>query len=342
MSKTCALVTLQLNCFLAKYVCTYIILCIMLASVCLTLTFAVMLLFINCCIITDYVTFVLVNGSSDFSFDVDGTSEESLTISDAYLKMLGNLNSILRDCDLSNLKLALIHHTHTPKGIKLKKRLKKQLKDKITAATSSFDLISVLDDFPFCNWLDTRLVEALSMGSNLKPASDLIKAYKTFLSQKKLCDVLLEFPVLQPRKIEAYITEVHKKIGVNPDKITLGDFIEKLETTEHVILDLVKPKLSVKHVKKGCLEISCFMPAHCSLNMYKMALYNRYEFYTIDLIHIEIGDHPLIFDPWISDLRNYPVREILYSQQEGTYDICMYTCMLSCLSAMILLNPYSF
>ena len=90
---------------------------------------------------------------------------EPLSISHAYLRMIAELNSILKHCDLSDLKSVLIHQFKTPKGIKLKEVLKEQIKKKIREATSSFDLMNVLDDFPFCNWLDTRLVEALAIGS---------------------------------------------------------------------------------------------------------------------------------------------------------------------------------
>ena len=233
--------------------------------------------------------------------------------------MLRYLSDILHHCNLSGLKSVLRHQICTPKGIRFKKCLKKQILDKIAAATSSQDLISVLDDFPFCNWLDTRLVEALSMGSGLQSASDLITAYKAFLSQKKLGDVLKEFEKFQSTEIEASVAKVHQKIGVDPDKITVNDFVDKMNVIEHIVFGFVKPKLYVRHVRKGrCLEIICFTPEHCSFTMYKAALHNRHKFYSVNLISIKIGDHPVIYDPWQSD---YPVQQVLYSEQEGKYII---------------------
>ena len=64
------------------------------------------------------------------------------------------------------------------------------------------------------------------------------------------------------------------------------------------------------------------MPVNCTFNAYKTALYNRYKFHMVDLIHIKIGNHPLISDPWLSNLSNYPEQQVLFSQQEGTF-ICM-------------------
>ena len=271
-----------------------------------------------------FPTYVLVQSSSNFSFNVDSTSQELLTLSNAYLKMLQYLNGILQNCNLSSLKLVLYHQVCTPKGIRLKSRLKKQILDKIAAATSSQDLINVLDDFPFCNWLDIRLVEALSKGSESKSASGLITAYEEFLSQKKLCDVLNEFETFQSAKIEAYVAEVHQRIVVDSNKMTVNDFINKMNAIVHIILGFVKPKLCVRHVRKGrCLEITYFMPEHCSYDMYKAALLNRHKFYSVNLVHIKIGDHPPIYDPCLSNLSNYSVQEVLYSEEEGRY-ICLY------------------
>ena len=48
-----------------------------------------------------------------------------------------------------------------------------------------------------------------------------------------------------------------------------------------------------------------------------MVLHNRHEFCTIDLIHVEIGDHPLIYDPWLSDLEKHSVKQILHTHHKG-------------------------
>ena len=231
--------------------------------------------------------------------------------------MIAELNSILKHCDLSDLKSVLIHQFKTPKGIRLKEVLKEQIKKKIGEAKSSFDLISVLDDFPFCNWLDTRLVEALTIGSRQKSSSNLVNAYKKFLFQKKFRDALLEFPTVQEKKIEAYVIAVSEKINVDPDKITIGDFMEKQRTMEHAILDIENQTLCIQHVREGCLEFSYYIPENYGLCAYKMALHNHYKFYTVNLIHVEIGEHPVIYDPWLPDFDKQIAKQSLYAQYEG-------------------------
>lgn len=254
------------------------------------------------------------------SCNVDVTSnyfEEPLSISDAYLKMIAELNGILKTCDLSTLQSVLIHQVNTPKGIKLKKVLKKRIKKKITEATSSFNLMSVLDDFPFCNWLDTRLVEALTIGSRLKSSSDLVNAYKKFLFEKKFRDVLLEFRTVKEKKVEAYVVAVSEKIHVNPDKITIGDFMNDRRKMGRAILDLENQRLCIRNIRKGCLEFSYYIPDNYSFCAYKMALYNQYKFYTINLVHIEIGKHPVIYDPWLSDLDKGTIKQSFHFHYEG-------------------------
>ena len=263
---------------------------------------------------------ILVHASSSLSYNQYDNPEyfgESLSISHGYLKMIAELDSILSDCDLSNLKSVLIHQVHTPGGIKLKKCLKDQIKSKIEAATSSSHLISVLDDFPFCNWLDTRLIEALTIGSKLKSSTDLVSAYKKFLFRKKFHDALLEFPMVPEEEIEAFVIAVSEKIQVDPDEITIGHFMKKQRIMSRVILDLMNQTLIIKHVGKGCLEFSYYISAHYSINAYKMALYNRYKFCTVDLIHIKIGKQPMIYCPWSYHLDKKSTKQMLNTQHEG-------------------------
>ena len=227
--------------------------------------------------------------------------------------MISKLSSILKDCDLSILKTALIHQSRTPDGVKLDKRLKNGIK----SAKSSSNLLCLMEDVPSCNWLDTRLIGALARGCGSKSAVNLLEAYKSYVFSKKLSDALPSF-VKQPQT-NAYITEVSKKFKRDPDKITINDILRYQWTIKNVILNLGNQNLNIKHVKKGCLEVSSHIPIHCSINAYKMALYNRHNLHSIDLIHIKIGNHPLIYDPWFCDLRKHSVKEIIHIEYKGNF-----------------------
>ena len=140
---------------------------------------------------------------------------------------------------------------------------------------------------------------------------------KTSCFQKKFRDALLEFPAVQEKKIKAYVIAVSEKIHVDPDKITIGDFMKKQRTMEHAILDIVNQTLCIRHVRKGCLEFSYYIPENYSLCAYKMALHNHYKFFTVNLIHIEIGEHPVIYDPWLPDFDEEIAKRSLHAQYKG-------------------------
>jgi len=239
---------------------------------------------------------------------------ESVNITDAYMILRSHLDDILKSCDLLTLKGALISQVHTPDGVELGECLE----NKIDAAKSNFELLYALDKSGCCNWLDTRLIEVLSRASKSSIAVELIKAYQKCIHPKKFMDNL-------PKKLKhletklAYVTEVSAKIEMDPDTITVGDFKNYHWAIEDVILDLGKGILNIEHVEKGCLEIHYTMPIHCRFNAYKMALYNRYKFYTVDLINIEVGRHPLIYDPWFSDLKSHSTFQIMHDQCEGEW-----------------------
>ena len=238
--------------------------------------------------------------------------KEPITITNAYTALFTRLGNILRSCDLSTLKVALINQADTPGGVELGKPLEEEIK----AANLNSELLLVLRKSHCCNWLDTRLIEVLAYGSESSTAVELIKAYQKFLFAKKLADVLPK--QLQHLKAKtAYVKAVKIKTGKDPYLITVREFLDYQWTIEDVILDLGRKTLDIEHVNIGCLEINYLMPVHYSFNAYKMALCNRHKFYTIDLIHIEVGDCPLIYDPWLCDLGKYSVKKVMCTHHKG-------------------------
>ena len=247
-----------------------------------------------------------ITDNSTLSNSTKSNSElfkEPITITNAYSILISQLNIIFKDCDLSTLQTVLIYQARTPGGIKICKALK----DKIIAAKSSFELLCLVDDFPSCNWLDTRLIGVLAHGCGSKSAVDLIEAYKSYVFPKKLSDALSNF--LKQPKTKAYVEAISVKLKMDPDKITIDDVVQYQWAVENVILDLGNQILKIKHIRKGCLEVSYHTPIYCSFNAYKMALHNRNKFYLINLIHIDIGDHPLIYDPWLCDFIKPPIKQ---------------------------------
>lgn len=210
------------------------------------------------------------------------------------------------------MQSALIRQARTPDGIELTENLQM----KINTAKSISDLLAELDDSQCLNWLDTRLLEVLAYSSKSPSAMELIEAYRNLLLSKKLQDVLPK----QLKHLKAktdYVTAVKTKTKMDPDKTTIRDFINYQWTIEDVVLDLGRRILNVDHVNKGCLEINYLIPVYYSFIAYKMALINRDKFYAADIMHIEIGKHPLIYDPWLCDIEKYPLKQVFPAKLEG-------------------------
>ena len=260
----------------------------------------------TCCLLLIHV----YTGSLNTSTSTSELFKESMTITNAYTKLLKQLCSILESYDISALRMALINQTNSPDGI----QLDKSLRDEIKSAKSSTDLLSTFGEFSCCNWLDIRLLEVLV--NDLPNAVEMIEAYKQFISKKQLMEVL-------PKKLdqlenrEAYVSAVSTKVNKDPEKITVGDFVRYCWKIEEVVFDLGKLILNIQHVKKGCLEINFTVPVQCSFDAYKIALHNQHKFYTISLMHIEIGENPLIYDPWLSDLRQLATNQTLHDHYQG-------------------------
>ena len=243
--------------------------------------------------------------------------KEPITITDAYLTLISQLNEILKCCDVSTLRAALIHQARTPDGVKLSKAFLNELK----AVESSGDLLSLIGSFSSCNWLDTRLIKALARGSGNKSAINLLDSYKICVYSKKLFDALPSFS--KEHEKNKYVTAISTKIKLdNPDEVTIGDIVQHKRKLGCVILDLGNQNFDIKHVKKGCLQVCYVVASQHSFKAYKMALYNCQKFYLTDLILIEIGDNPFIFDLWLSDLSKH--KQILLSLHEGKlkYYVC--------------------
>ena len=236
--------------------------------------------------------------------------KEPMIISVAYSKLFNHLCILLKDFKIDALKVALINQAHAPDGVKLEK----SIKDEIKAAKSINDLLLAFDDPSCCNWLNTRLLEVLANCSSPN-AVKVLDAYKQYLFAKQLKEVLPKHEQLKQKR--AFIAKVRAKLKMDPDKVTVGDFMEHHSEIEKVVLDLGKQMLNIVDFKKGCLEINYMMPVQCSFNAYKMALHNRHKFYAIGIVHIEIGKFPLIIDPWHSELGQPSTVPTMHFQYKG-------------------------
>lgn len=226
----------------------------------------------------------------------------------------------MKNAELSSLQAAVTSQRAVP-GINIGKKLSR----KINLAKTSSEILQVLQQSSCCNWLDTRLLEALACGAN-KSAYELIEAYKTFLHSKKLDEVLSCFPKSKIRK--PYAVKVAAKIDIDPNEVTVGMLLSHHDDLENVILNLSKGRIKIKHVKKGCLEVVCSIPAHQGFQAYKNALQNRHKFRSIHLLHLTSDTHPIIYDPWLFNLaQEFGKGKEVFHESEGNTIIILILCV---------------
>ena len=235
---------------------------------------------------------------------------EPITIADAYTSLVTELGYVLNTVAISKLKESLYSQANTPSGIRLDEHLQKDIKE----AISSEDLIVAFGKSSTCNWLDIRLLNTLARATRSPIPLKLIRAYETLLFSKSLTEALPKFSMSRLKK-KTYLTVVSAKLDIPEEEITVGDVVKYQWEIEEVILDLGKGVLKLEHVKEGCLEMQCSIPAHFTFHAYKMALHNRHKIHLLRVIYIKLDDLPLIIDPWISELELSPTvqHQILYN-----------------------------
>ena len=230
---------------------------------------------------------------------IEDIFSEPITIAEAYTSLNTELGYVLKTVELTLLKASLYNQAHTPSGVRLGSPLQKD----IEAAISGEDLILALGKSPSCNWLDIRLLTTLARATRLPIALKLIRAYETLLFSKSLKEALPKMPKLEKK---SYLTEVHMKLDIPEENITIGDMVKYQWEIEEVILDLGKGVLKLEHVKEGCLEVQFSIPVHFTFHTYKKALRNSHKIHLFQMMYVKLGNLPLIIDPWFTPLAASP------------------------------------
>ena len=229
---------------------------------------------------------------------------EPISIDTAYRKLFLHLSNVFTSVKLPALKIALISQSGAPKSIELKE----SVEEDIMAAESHINLMFILKKC--CNWLDIQLLEIVARvcDNEVPMAIKIIEMYNDVVFSKNLREALPYFVSkyeLPGEEEEKFITAVCVKTHKNPAMITIKEFIEWDWKAKDVILkDLLEKKPKVEHVREGCLEASFSIPANYDFDVYKTALHNRHHLYTVDIIHVKIDKHPLIYNPWFDDLES--------------------------------------
>lgn len=175
-------------------------------------------------------------------------------------------------------------------------QLPDDLKEKIKKAKQLDDLLDVLVESKYWNFVDLRLIEVLVFSSGIQEAKTLVDKYKETFFDTKLIDVLKVFTSIPPNQCKEYTYRVGIKISKEPDELTVGDLAQYRAKLETVIMDINEGSCVLDHIEKGCVKMHLLIPICCSYHAYKSALNNRCKYFSLHLEYLKIGPYPVIYD----------------------------------------------
>ena len=215
--------------------------------------------------------------------DAYGDKFEDDDVVGAFAYLFNKLMILFGKVDFPQLKNACMQ-----RGTLLPNEFKQQIK----AAVGLDDLLDVLDNPLYCNWLNVRLLKRIVKTIDIQEAKCLIQAYEKCVYSRKVSDV--DMYLHSDYFKQSHVSLVNAKIVKSFESLTVADIIrycEKLESNMGVHAGSV----TATQCKPGCLLITCVIPMHCTLHAYESAKANFLRFRQFHIQYIEIESFPKVF-----------------------------------------------
>ena len=170
--------------------------------------------------------------------------------------------------------------------------LSREFKEQVKAAAKLDDLLDVLDNPLYCNWLNIRILKRIVKTVDIAEAKQLIQAYESCVYSKKVSDVKKHFDsrCFDPSQVSS----VKAKIVRCTEGLTVADIIKYCEKLENN-MGVYTGSVTATECQPGCLLITCAIPIHCALHAYETAKTNFLKFRLFHMQYIEIESYPKIF-----------------------------------------------
>ena len=224
-------------------------------------------------------------------------------ISSAFICLISTVTECLESKKFYIIRRACIAQINSPSGA----QLPQDVVQKIQNAENLDALLDILTATKYWSWIDLRLLETLVVASGSSTAHDIVNKYKEIVYSKKLVDVLPNVPNKEIR--DAYFTKIISKVGKGSDEITVGDLVEFRSQLESVIMDINKGTCVLEHIEDGCIEIHWFIPTHHIDHAYKIACLRRHKFHELCLLSLQIGNYPVLCDPYFTSSSSIAVTK---------------------------------
>ena len=167
-----------------------------------------------------------------------------------------------------------------------------EFKQQIMAAVELDDLLNVLDNPMYCNWLNIRVLKRIIKIIDMQEAKCLIQAYEKSVYSRKYSDVTTHFHSDYFK--QAHVSLVNAKILASLESVTVADIVKYCERLESN-MGVHAGSVTATKCQPGCLQITCVIPIHCALHAYETAKTNFLHFRQFHIQYIEIESFPKVF-----------------------------------------------
>ena len=232
--------------------------------------------------------------------DVCITSKEkfmelaSEKISYAFIVMQTRMTNLLRkvnNATFRNIRVSCFGQINSPNGLQLPQETITLMRE----AKNIEDMIDVLACTPYWSWIDLRIFETMALASGLPQAMELLRNYKDAIFPKKLLDVLPDTPKYEDK--DTYYRMVVSKTNQQGD-MTIGDLAKYMSDLKDVIMQIQEGRCVLANLKSGCIELHCYITITSTDHVFHSAMINRHRFRNLNLQYIQIGNYPVINDPF--------------------------------------------
>ena len=212
---------------------------------------------------------------------IEGFEDDDVTAAFAYL--FNKLGVLFSEVNFIRLKNACIQ-----RGSPLPSEFKQQIR----YAVDLDDLLDVLDNPMYCNWLNIHLLKRIVRSLDIPEAKHLIQAYERSVYSRKVSEVEKYFhsDYFKP----SHVSLVNAKIVRSFGNLTVADIIKYCESLESN-MGVYAGSVTATECTPGCLQLTCVIPIHLALHAYETTKTNFLKFRQAHIQYIKIETFPKVF-----------------------------------------------
>lgn len=219
----------------------------------------------------------------------------------AFHKLSCKMKEYISLVKFSEIRKECCQHILSPGSNQLSKEVSHATEEVSLAISNSKDLddlIHILINLSYWNWLNVDFMETMAICSGNPVAERTLRNFKNYVSALKLDDVLPDIPVHFPSEKS---TTIKEKFNCDVKALTVGDILNHRYTFSYEVIN-TDPKITVLcSIKTGCLQLIWLIPGECALQAYQSALANVHKFDNNDILSVKIEYYPTIFSPKYSE-----------------------------------------